>query len=181
VQVNLKKGLIPFLLALIVFGSCCYFIPFSILKQQIREEIKHSIRFSIYDSKLTQLSFSQVEFARVCPDGKDEFYINGTAYDLVRTESSNGSVRVFALEDKKEKELFRELEELVNNSLGNDKGGNSPLKAFGKLSSLKYTGTKVFSVFPTVYELNNLADFASPAAKLLAGYKGTFFTPPKIG
>ncbi|MBC7864973.1 MAG: hypothetical protein IAF38_18510 [Bacteroidia bacterium] len=177
---NYKKGITPLFLAALICVFSCYYIPFFFHQKEIRKEIKNAIKKGINDEELVKFTFSANELEKLMVDGENEFIYNSNPYDIVKTETVSGKIAVYALADKKEKEIFKNLDELVSNYLGNDKGTNSPMKALGKLVSLKFLTVKKATE-------NTLISLSIEKNYLLAlllnpqgGHPDAPFTPPEL-
>lgn len=85
------------------------------MQHQAKHEMKQRIKNSVSREELTALYFTAAEYKNIDWFEENEFRLNGDMYDVVRkTTDDNGNSVVYVINDKKEKELFIELEKQTN-------------------------------------------------------------------
>lgn len=85
------------------------------MQHQAKHEMKQRIENSVPREELTALSFTAAEYKNIDWFEENEFRLNGDMYDVVRKATDDkGNIVVYVINDKKEKELFIDLEEQTN-------------------------------------------------------------------
>ena len=118
----MKKAISIALLFLFVYQTLGYFVIFKILQANIRHEIKEKIESSLSEDQLEIITIktdeeNQIEWVR---EGKEFIYKN-KMYDVVRKKEKDNTIKYFCLNDKKEEELFANLDDIVRKNPQNDK------------------------------------------------------------
>lgn len=96
-----------------------FFISFTVIRDQIRSEIKRKIENSLNDEQLEVIILpsekikSSVNWVRE----DKEFIYHNKMYDVVRKKEENGKTIYFCLNDKKEEKLFADLDDHVRKNL----------------------------------------------------------------
>ncbi|MBN8703754.1 MAG: hypothetical protein J0M08_11870 [Bacteroidetes bacterium] len=107
------------------------------MRNQIKHEIKQKIKKSIPDDELTTFTLSKVEYENLEWIEKKEFRLNGNMYDVVKkTIHINGTIILHVINDKKEKELFVNLEKQIQQNDKNSAAGKNLQKLFKLFSCI---------------------------------------------
>jgi hypothetical protein len=105
------------------------------MQQQVKYEVKQRIKNSVPEEELTVFSFSEIEYKNLDWLEKNEFRCQGDMYDVVRKKTdAEGNVVIYALNDRKEKELFAAFEEQTRKKT-EDPAGENMQKALELFSS----------------------------------------------
>ncbi len=91
------------------------------MKQQIiRNEIKQKLKGNIQDKELIVLVFDKTSYNTLKWLKKNEFYYQDHLYDVINIEiTEGGSIRIKCIDDKKENQLFKQLDKLTKSSSKN--------------------------------------------------------------
>ncbi len=85
---------------------------------EIRQEIKIKLKNSVPKDELTKIVVSSANAQELQWTRKNEFSYNGKMYDVVSSIKTDSVTTHLCISDEKEDELFKNLEDLVNNELG---------------------------------------------------------------
>lgn len=125
----MKKLASYFLLTLFVFNILGYYPLFVYSQYKIKKSIKHAIKSALPDDELTAFSFTQTEFDNLNWVNSKEFTFNGSMFDFVRKSiEMDGRVKVFAINDEKEKQLFDFLEDKAEDNSDDNKNSKKVQK-----------------------------------------------------
>lgn len=86
---------------------------FQFKRSSVQKEIKQKIKNGIPNSQLTPFAISDLEKAKWEKPGK-EFWLNKQIYDVIRIEKKENNILVWCFEDVKERGLFAELKQLLD-------------------------------------------------------------------
>ena len=122
-----------------------YFAFLSIQQTIFREEAKERILNLLPDSKLTKLSFSEIQFGKIdWVDGNKELYFEGKLYDVVRFETSGSNYILFCVDDENDTEVYTEILQISKMKLDELPVKNTMI-SFLNLLNLKYTIPQILS------------------------------------
>ena len=143
---------------------------FYVLQQNIRSEVKSKIKAGIPESELHKISFSKNEKIDLV-EGKQgkEVRKSGDFYDIVRTEVVNGEIVYYGINDKEEKALFENLDNLCQKEQ-NGSPVNKTIKDFFK----NFSQSLLLHYTPFVLNLESIFSFQTTDYLLLT----TSFPPP---
>jgi hypothetical protein len=85
---------------------------------EIRQEIKHQLKNSLPQEELTKIIVTPAQALQLQWTRQNEFSYKGKMYDVVRKTKTDSVITFLCISDEKEDELFKNLENLVNNELG---------------------------------------------------------------
>ncbi len=128
-----------------------YFAVFKILQFQIRREVEHEIKDNSSDKKLVTISIQNTDIASVIwlKKGK-EFKYKGELYDIVKQKTTQEKTFFYCFQDKKEKELFAELDEHIQihitTNTNRRKRANNYIKKLAKDYFFKFSAHKNQSI-----------------------------------
>lgn len=105
-----------------MYQTLGYFVVFKILQINIRHEVKEKIENSLGEDQFEIITIktgeeNQIEWTR---EGR-EFLFNNKMYDVVKKKEKDNAIKYFCLNDKKEEELFANLDNFVRKNPQNDK------------------------------------------------------------
>jgi hypothetical protein len=103
----------------------CQFGYYLIYKEN-QQQVKNMVRLEIING-LPESSCDIIENnpSLVWEDDGSEFYANGNLYDVVKIMELNGKTLIYALHDKKEKQLMEDYEKNAGNGLKTPSGNHS--------------------------------------------------------
>lgn len=97
-----------------------YIIVFKITQIQIKKEVKRELKSKVKSTDLHLISFSKNDLDKInWMEEEKEFLLNNKMYDIVKKEISENSVLFYCIDDKKEAELFANLDVHINKHLKN--------------------------------------------------------------
>lgn len=126
-----RKWIALLLVAVFIYQAAGYFIFFTSQKYVIREEIKNRIRYSLPEDQMTKWIFKpgSDEFKKIHWYEENEFRYRGKMYDVVRQENSiNGEIIYYCINDSQEEALFKNLDQLVENEIDQQKQNHQKIK-----------------------------------------------------
>ena len=130
----MKRIASSILLLLFLYNIIGYYVVFFWEQCEVKEEMKYWITNSTSENNLTEFVFDKKDFYSLQWTEEDEFRYNGNMYDVVKTRvNQNGTITIVCISDKKEKELFTQLEEQTKQNSENSAGRkneHNPVKIF---------------------------------------------------
>lgn len=129
---------------LLFLYSALGYIPCFFVKQNfIRKEIKLQKKNSVPEKELASFVFTKTEFANLKWEKENkEFHYGNSMYDIVKTATDKkGNIILHCINDKQEKQLFTNLEDLVRKNSSDDK---TLTKFFKLLSNTKFSEKIIF-------------------------------------
>jgi hypothetical protein len=169
------KKLLPLLLLLILlFNISGHFATFKIAQRSIKKELKRKIKNRVPETELAVFTFSTSDLNKLDWEEKGkEFWLNGNLYDIVKKQETADSITLHCINDRQEKELFANLEELINRQMNSDaQSNNTSLKKFQ--SDYFFIQTVLQFSFTEICFLP-----IDPEDKLLKGYLSETLQPPE--
>jgi hypothetical protein len=135
----LKNSVVIILLAVFVFNTMGYFIAFQTIQHQVKKEAKRSILNKMNDSFYLKKVFTEEAFNKIDwhDDGK-EFVLNNELYDVVKIEKNKGDFIVYCIDDKKETQLFANLNEHIQQHATTNTSSKSSKKIADNVVKLFY-------------------------------------------
>ncbi|GEM_PF-2687348 len=119
-KVNIvSKFLVLLIIPIILFNSAGYVLLFSISQRIIKKEIKHLLKSSLPETEVELLKI-KIGDPNYREFEKNEFFYFGRLYDIIKMEVSDGYMYIKCINDKKEEQLFKNLDELISNSFQNE-------------------------------------------------------------
>jgi hypothetical protein len=114
---NLKRLTAILFLTLILIYSLGYVVIFKLSEFHIKQDMKVLIKKYVPNQKLLCITIDNANAKQLSwhENGK-EFSYQGKMYDVVRTETSVGSVAYYCLTDEKETELMASLDKYFNDN-----------------------------------------------------------------
>lgn len=132
------KYLLSFLAICCIFSiflnASGYVFLFFISQQIIKKEIKQVLKLNLPDSSIEYLKI-KIGDPTFRKFEENEFFYNNNLYDIIDIKTSNGFMYIRCINDKKEEQLYKNLDDLIANSFRTD-GGRGYL--LNKLFSLIY-------------------------------------------
>jgi hypothetical protein len=104
-----------------------YYIVFHIRRAEIKDEMKKTLRRTIYNQDEEIFCFSLNDKAGISKlewEDAREFRLNGKMYDVIEKKIENGKLIIRCISDEKETALVKKFEQI-----NNEKGANSKGKA----------------------------------------------------
>jgi len=124
----LRKVVSILLLFVFLFNTVGYTIAFEVLHWQVKKAIKKEIKNKLKDEELIPLTFKKSELHKVeFEDGGKEIVYNDEMYDIVKQSETQDKITYYCINDSKEKELFRNLDDHINIHIKS----NKPIKNNG--------------------------------------------------
>ena len=143
------KHLISYLLLLIFTFNLLVFYPALVVVQnRIQQEMKVRVGNTSPLDAISFFTFSYSQFSKIrWIKPASEFVLNGKMYDLVRIEkNSNGNITIFALDDKKEKNIVSLLENHHKDNLPNTLPSDDGKVLLKLISNIYYLITNKISI-----------------------------------
>ncbi|RYD78723.1 MAG: hypothetical protein EOP53_10755 [Sphingobacteriales bacterium] len=166
------------LIMLMGYNLIGYFPAFYALQTKIKREMRRAIRRNAKPEELTVFTFS-LENNKITDtdfDLKDEheFSYKGEMYDVVRTEKTGNTITFYCLNDKKEKQLFANLNQSVKQNSAENPFQKSS-KLFNTFCKLEFISTEKLSPVLQDFTIQNIF---SPYHIWRSGKHITQFSPP---
>lgn len=163
------------LLLILLFNISGHFATFKIAQRSIKKELKRKIKNRVPETELAVFTFSTSDLNKLEWEEKGkEFWLNGNLYDIVKKQETADSISFHCINDRQEKELFANLEELVNRQMNSEAQDNN--------TSLKKFQTDYFFI-QTELQFSFTEICCMPIEmkdKLLKGFFSESLQPPKL-
>jgi hypothetical protein len=160
---------------ILLFNISGHFISFKIAQQSIKKEIKRKIKNHLPETELAVFTFSISDLNKLkWEETRKEFWFNGNLYDIVKKQEDAGTITFYCINDRQEKSLFANLEELINRQMSSDNHTNNT--SVKKLSTdYFFTQTELWFSFKEIYNVT-----VETEKKLLRGYLSETLQPPEL-
>lgn len=128
----MKKIICILIILSVVANSIGYLLVFTVVQKSIRKEIKRQIKLSLDDEEVTHLKISYADKSYKRVESK-EFLYNGCMFDIITERSDSQYMYFTAINDTKEKQLFKNLEKITADVLNSDSKAANKAKSSLKL------------------------------------------------
>ncbi len=139
---------------------------------EIRQEIKIKLKNSVPKDELTKIVVSAANAQELRWTRKNEFSYNGKMYDVVSSFKTDSVTTFLCISDEKEDELFENLEDLVDNELGEKSKEKNTSKKSSYFFQLFYEtiDNEQFIIANSKFKFNTFCKvfYTNPALKLFA-------------
>ncbi len=131
------------------------------MQLQIKKEIKTKIKMGLNPSDITSITITKSDLKDIkwLKEGKEMIY-NNKLYDIIRVEKNHKSLTYHCIEDKREAELYAQLENHINTHVATNKPPKKsfPLKKVDNVIKLFFSSEKSFSSIPvtTISQLSTI-------------------------
>jgi hypothetical protein len=124
------KATIYVVLMAFLFSQAAPYLTFKTQQYWVKKEIKGRIKRGVPEAELTSFNVNTILNSTGFKWEKygKEFSFKGNLYDIVKTESTNGILQFKCINDKQEKELFANLDKLIQETSGKSKQGQNNIK-----------------------------------------------------
>jgi len=158
------------------FGFLCPYFVFYVQRQHIKGEAIKAINTCSFENKVT-LHFSSYEFKHLEWLEENEFYYQGSRYDLIRKNvDRNGDVNLICVDDKHETHFFANFSKLIHEN--NSPFGGAAKSVHSKCffdDFLKNDFQSCFGISSLCFDIKNcFLNFSCP----LSYFFGDVTTPP---
>src|SRR5690606_5063648 len=138
-------------LLIMLFNLAGISIIFTFQKARIRREMKSHIKKGVPRDNLHVITFSHSRARNIHWTRKNkEFILQGEMYDVVSSTRDSNYVHYYCLNDQEEKELFLQLDYLVQKKMKEDRrSGKNAGKILRAMSNLVYLPTEDLASFET--------------------------------
>ena len=117
----MKKWVSILLLVTFAFDFAGVIILFHVQQFRIRREIKSQIKRGLSEDQLQIISLTPQLSADMIWIKDHEFALHGEMFDIVHSDTcADGSIEFYCINDKQEKILFAQLDDLVRKSTQNE-------------------------------------------------------------
>ncbi|MCX8054050.1 MAG: hypothetical protein N3A67_00070 [Ignavibacteria bacterium] len=115
----INRLIVILIIPVILYNSAGYVFLFSISQRIIKKEIKQLLKSSLPE---TEVEFLKIKIGdpNYRKFEKNEFFYFGRLYDVIKMEIADGWRHILCINDKKEEQLFKNLDELISNSFQNE-------------------------------------------------------------
>jgi hypothetical protein len=122
---NTKQIIAFFFLFVFLFNSVGYFFVFRFNQMEIKNDMRAAMLEKTPDSRFIPITVSSKNSLELSWSEDNEFSYKGSRYDIVRMEKrTDGSVTYLCLNDAREDELFRQMDENLSTQLDANKTCN---------------------------------------------------------
>ncbi len=128
----MKKSIAILLLITIIINSIAFVGVFSFFQNRIKKEMKYAIKHSLSDEEVVNLTIplDDIGFKRL---EKHEFLYNNEMYDIIDLKIENNLMKIRCINDKKEMQLFKDLNDLIAKNFNTE--GTSGSRIYKLLNS----------------------------------------------
>lgn len=160
----MKKTISITLLLCLFLNSGGYWLYIKCMQAQRRNEVKAALRlqqevpgqevfeFAVQDNEPTDPAFER--------ENSNEFYLHGKLYDIIEQQITGNKLRIRCIEDSKEENLLKNLEQVQRHQQGKNGKDHSVLQ---QLISFVFIGTEPFRVPQTTAPANEYFSITSKA------------------
>jgi hypothetical protein len=150
----LKKLIVIFLSVCFFLNITGYHILFYFRQEEIKAEMRESIRLQTYSENETDFIVSlndKPSMDQFDWEGDDEFSFKGEMYDVIERKTENGKLIIRSIADKRETALLNKAKDHWNQ---NEKSNKAAEELFQLLQSLFHSSKTEELVFikPSVYK-----------------------------
>jgi hypothetical protein len=164
--------------SLFLFNYAGFYIAFNIDQFIIKEEIRRKLMFDIPVNELAVITINNNSKTKLSwYDGNKEFSYNHKMYDVVRMQNNDTTTIYYCIEDNKENQLNKKLEEHVVNNISND-----PIQKANSSNVIKKIATDEF-FFANSVSISSSESFKIEFTTLFMTYKPVYLEiikPPPI-
>jgi len=164
-----KRAYAVLILAILLANSGGFYIYYIVHLQQIKSEMREGLH-DLPDHKLEVLTLTPNEYKEAQVDDH-EIKVNGKMYDIARTETLRGSVKIFCVHDEKEDDLFALLSEIISKPIKRDGIPDAVLQFI----TLLYVAPPQVALFNTVVNKQFFTVYYLPCQEV---FKKTESPPP---
>jgi hypothetical protein len=145
----LRKVISILLLTVFLHDNICFLVLFKVMQIRVKHEIKREIESNIPFSELIliEINSQNIEELNWLKFGK-EFRLNGNFYDIVKTEYSGTKTKFFCINDKKERDLFKNLDSMILKQIMNHFNSNNILQKLINKTSSQYLSQIINIIIP---------------------------------
>lgn len=119
-KANIIRNLLAIMIIpVLLINSAGYVFLFSISQRIIKKEIKQLLKSSLPETEVEYLRI-KIGDPNYRKFEKNEFFYYGRLYDVIKMKVSDGYMHIVCINDKKEEQLFKNLDELISNSFQNE-------------------------------------------------------------
>ncbi len=115
-RIPVKKGLAALLLSILFTSQVGYHFIYTIHQQIIKEAIEKELLASIPESSLEVIILEQNQDKIEWEEENKEFFLDGEMYDVAKIRKMEGKTYLYCINDKREKELIKQLAKAVNSN-----------------------------------------------------------------
>lgn len=150
----LKKILLIGIVAILAYSQIGYYFVIRNSQDQQKEHIKEQILNKLSDDELEVISFTDNQQQILWEEDGKEFFFKGEMFDVVKSKTVNGKVLLYCINDKKEKSLVDNYNNITKqNSASNKKAKDNIDNSFNLFvdaieASNNFIGIKTKSSFP---------------------------------
>ncbi len=126
----MKKIAVLFLLSIFLFNTIGYFVVFTTLSFQLKNQINYKITNGVKAEELTLITIDKkhaqdIEWLEM----NEEMHYKGERYDIIKSTETAETITYYCISDKQEEHLFASLyEHIINSISGNDSKKNTTSK-----------------------------------------------------
>ena len=124
----MKKLTAATFFVLIFLSHFGYYFFYAYEQHVIRKDVKEELLAGIPESTLEVFVAEQYGNNIEWEEKGKEFYLEGNLYDVAKIKEKNGKTFIYCLNDKKEKELLKDLAKTVHDNHGNGKSEKQTIK-----------------------------------------------------
>lgn len=176
----MKKVGVLILLFIFLFNNVGYLIVFKTMQYQAKKEIKSIIKNNLSNSDIIKISINRNNLSEIIwiEEGKEFLYKN-KLYDLIKSEVLGDELILSCIDDKKETQLFANLDEQVNAYLNDDmsKKNSASQKIIKSVLKVFYFNKIQISF---AFGENNSHLFAYSDIKISDKNSSIFIPPPEL-
>ncbi len=121
----MKKTLAALLLSVLFISQVGYYFIYVIHQHIIKEEIERELLVNIPESSLDVIIAEQYGNKIEWKEKNREFSLAGEMYDVAKIKVIKGKTYLYCINDKKEKQLLKDLAKAVNGNSNNKQQKNN--------------------------------------------------------
>lgn len=169
----MKKFSLIILISVLAYSQVGYYFVLRHSQFVQKEVIKEKILSQLKDDELKIISLTDDHQQIFWEESGKEFLFNGEMYDVVKTKTVNGKVMLYCINDKKEKILIDNYNQVTKHNSSADKKGKNAID--NSFNLFVYQDEKNIKLF-AIHDLNK---FYSIVPHLASGIDDNTSPPPK--
>lgn len=157
------------------------FIAFLLVKKQVKQSLKLQLKSGVPEEDLVAFRFTSAQYNNLHWVKKDkEFKWINSMYDVVSRTEENGIIFLSCINDTKETELFKQLDQLIELNIGkaNNSSSNKSTKTIQKFASKLFC--EALTKFTLHLPIENRQLFFHYAGKSSIAFPTKVYSPPKF-
>ena len=170
----MKKYIAIFLLVILIGDLSIHFLLFNLKKKEIKRTVKEFIINNVPEKELISMTMTKDDLSKLDWKDRKEFSLNNEMYDVLKSDTTNGNVKIIAYKDNKETELIATFKNFISNKL------NDKLNTIKNVKFLSFDGfpQEKFNKIEIPYIIKSYRIYSN--SENLADYNQEINPPPEV-